>query len=258
MKRTLLIILVLAAWPAAAHGAVIVASGQATAAGQTTVESACPDGTHSLSAGFFSRGDSLTAQIVSTPLTAAGSRAVFDAVGTGFEVDAYAMCGDDRVVRHSAKYVVAVGGRMTVATPCPSGTKAVGGGATTREAPGATAVLESRPVRAGRKWKVTVLGSQEDKVSFRAQAVCLKGEAAKGVFYRPVISEFGEYTSGQAVAQCPRGATLIGGGGGQTDLDTRIVWAGSKPESEQRWRTAFDDPEGPGSSDMRAVAVCRR
>ena len=186
--------------------------------------------------------------------------------------------GSDAFVESSPPIDVADSGTLDQTVPCPTGTRALGGGVGTTAATFGSDLKVSAPVDEtsstaltedgdiARGWKVS-LGNFGAMRTYKVFAIC---SAASDATVEATTFEVANFSIGEGTANCPASRRALGGGVGYVDTSegvvdgsipvnsTGVVGAGTDGEVARGWfarvfRSNFGSP-----GLYRAFAICAR
>jgi hypothetical protein len=137
---------------------------------------------------------------------------------------------------------------------CPAGTKPLGGGVLISSSSLLANVNGSYPIATGGSgWGAFVNNNSGSATTFHVYAVCAMKPAGYKVAHAAVTNPPASQT--KAVATCPAGSKVLGGGGISSSTSVSANLNTTIPASPKSWRADANNPTG-SSQVVTAYAVC--
>ncbi|MBX3029035.1 MAG: hypothetical protein KF809_02630 [Chloroflexi bacterium] len=170
---------------------------------------------------------------------------------------------------HTRDVTIAPNGVRAATITCPSGTRAIGGGAAFRRATGGfvsdpfAKLVSSAPRTDGRSWHAAGMSFEDQPILLRVSVLCQRASQVGSYTVRTKDLRVGDVTGGtvRGSVGCPAGQRVIMGGvlwnpgtGGANGADNLLV--STITPNGKGWRAtgfAFGSPD----HVMRIVALCR-
>jgi hypothetical protein len=238
---------------------------------QATQKLPCPSGMQVVGGGAYTDGATLEDEVAeSAPYDSRddgkkpddGWRAAINAGPSEQQMHAYAVCSDSLKLTYKSRPAgPASGGGGYGESPCPNGTKAVGGGMTVKGNNTNAPLKNSRPILDGGAWASMSIFMMSPETEGVAYSICADSDKIQHVTDGAMQAS---QTQLEVVVSCPEGTRVIGGGGGGGSFDS-LELASLNPEdgdddnskSDDGWAVwTNNESNDAASAAVSAYAVC--
>ncbi len=181
--------------------------------------------------------------------------------GSEAQMTTTAICAKGRLKYPGRSRNIPPGGQATKRVACPSGTKLTGGGVSTEGASPRVEVAASKPFDGpdGNKvpddgWLGSANNGTSSGLTLNVNAICAKSGDYK--YVESATKPLPDNAEASAVASCPDGTTVSGGGVENSGIDIGAEIESSFPLPDQDWVGRANNDNTGQTETVQAFAIC--
>ena len=182
--------------------------------------------------------------------------------GSDAQMTTIAICGQGRFRYPAGNRIIPAGGQASKRVACPAGTKLTGGGVSTEGASPRVELAASRPFDGpdgdsipDDGWLGSGNNGTSSGLTLNVIAACAKAGDYK--YVHSTVNPLPDNSEASAVASCPDGTTISGGGTENSGIDIGAEIESSFPLPDQDWVGRANNDNTGQAETVQAFAICR-